>query len=621
MLQGLWRKLACSLFCLFAFLSFSASAAVPGSVSYFKASSTSVTDGTTITLSWGKPSGYSGTVKYNFYIFKPGDKLWKYKSLTTSTSLNRYMTILGTHKFYVEACNTEGACGPRSSLSVAVKEPVPGAVSSFRASSTKVTDGTTVSFSWGKPSGFSGAVKYNFYVYKPGDRLWKYKSGITSTSLSRYMTIAGTHRFYVEACNSSGACGSRSSVSVVVKPPAPAKVSSFLASSSQVTDGSIISLTWGAPSGYGYALRYNLYVQKPGASLVKFQSSVSTTSVNYTTSGTGTYAFYVEACNTYGDCGSRTSLNVVSKPPVPGSIGSFTATSSAVTDGERVIFNWSAPTGFSYPVTYNFYIHKPGDVLWKYHSLTSDTSLNRHMSISGTHMFYVEACNSDSVCGSRSSLSVEVSAPVPGPVASFSASKSLVRDGTTISLNWAAPADFTQALTYNVYVHKPGDKLWLYKPEYTETSLNRYMTITGDHEFHVEACNVDNVCGPRSSIKVSVIEPISVSQFTASSYEVADGETITLSWQLPGDITETVTYNLYVFKPGDQLWLYKPDYTSTSLGRYMTIAGTHEFYVEACDADKVCGPRASLSVVVKALETAIDIDTELLGTPVTGGSN
>lgn len=111
MLQGLWQKLAC----IFALLSFSISAAVPERVSYFKAS---VTDGTTITLSRDKFSGYSDAVKYNFYIFKSGDKLRKYKFLASCTSLNRYMTILDTHQFYVKACNVDNICGPRASLNV-----------------------------------------------------------------------------------------------------------------------------------------------------------------------------------------------------------------------------------------------------------------------------------------------------------------------------------------------------------------------------------------------------------------------------------------------------------------------------------------------------------------------
>ena len=125
---------------------------MPGKVSFFNASSYSVFDGTSINLSWGKPSGYSGTVKYNFYITKPGDRRWRYKTLVSSTSLNRYMTIVGTHKFEVEACNTDGQCGTPISLNVTVNPPVPSYVSSFTATSYSVIEGETITINWSKPT-------------------------------------------------------------------------------------------------------------------------------------------------------------------------------------------------------------------------------------------------------------------------------------------------------------------------------------------------------------------------------------------------------------------------------------------------------------------------------------
>ena len=115
-----WLKITvilCS--CLFSFVL--QASGVPGSVSYFNVSKTQVYDGETVSFSWGKPSGYSGTVKYNFYITKPGDRRWRYKTLVSSTSLNRYMSIEGTHKFEVEACNTSGQCGAPVTRYVTVK--------------------------------------------------------------------------------------------------------------------------------------------------------------------------------------------------------------------------------------------------------------------------------------------------------------------------------------------------------------------------------------------------------------------------------------------------------------------------------------------------------------------
>ncbi len=53
---------------LFSFIVFSylvQAATVPGSVGSFTTTASQVTEKDTVTLAWSKPSGFSGTVKYN----------------------------------------------------------------------------------------------------------------------------------------------------------------------------------------------------------------------------------------------------------------------------------------------------------------------------------------------------------------------------------------------------------------------------------------------------------------------------------------------------------------------------------------------------------------------------
>ena len=392
---------------------------IPGKVTSFNVSKSQVTEGKTVSLSWKKPSGYSGTVKYNVYSAKPSKTLSKYKSLTSSRSLSKLMKGVGKHKFGVEACNTEGKCGIRSYLNVNVTAPplpIPAKVSYFKVSKSKVTEGTTVKLSWKKPSGFTGQVKYNFYITKPGEALWKYKSLTSSTTLSRWMGGVGTHKFGVEACNAEGKCGSRTSLNVTVSAllPVPGKVRYFKVSKSSVTEGKTVTLRWVKPSGFSGTIKYNLYVTKPGQTIWKYKSFISYTSLSRLMKGVGLHKFSIEACNTEGKCGTRSSLNVtVNAPPlpIPGNVSSFTVSKNTVTEGETVTFNWGKPTGFSGTVKYNVYRAKPEGVLYKYLFLSNSTSSSIMMKKVGRHTFSVEACNTEAQCGPRSSLKVNVTIP------------------------------------------------------------------------------------------------------------------------------------------------------------------------------------------------------------------
>jgi|GEM_PF-2340052 len=209
--------------------SYVSAASIPGSVGSFSLSKSTVTDGDTVTLSWQKPSGYTEELYYNVYVTKPGSNRWKFRSDYKWTSIGRYMEGIGTHKFEVEACNTNNECGPSSSIkSVEVIKPNP--VRSLSASKYTVFEGETVTLSWLKPSAFYADAKYNVYVQKPVGSRFTFKSDYSWTSVGRYMSGIGTHRFFVEACNINGLCSSLKELSVSVKaipPNTPPTISSI----------------------------------------------------------------------------------------------------------------------------------------------------------------------------------------------------------------------------------------------------------------------------------------------------------------------------------------------------------------------------------------------------------
>ncbi|MDT0605315.1 MULTISPECIES: VCBS repeat-containing protein, partial [Thalassotalea] len=85
---------------------------VPGSPSSFSASPSTIAYGGTTTLSWSKPSDYTGSVYYNVYTKKPGGNRWRWKTkLTSSSTSSGPLDLSGVHYFDVEACNSDDICG------------------------------------------------------------------------------------------------------------------------------------------------------------------------------------------------------------------------------------------------------------------------------------------------------------------------------------------------------------------------------------------------------------------------------------------------------------------------------------------------------------------------------
>ena len=95
-----------SLFGLFAIIS-----ANVGAIESFTASKTQMTSGESVLLQWRdhSPSQYYPAV-YNLYVTKPdGSARFAFRRGLTTTSFNRLINMIGTHKFEVEVC---AVCAP-----------------------------------------------------------------------------------------------------------------------------------------------------------------------------------------------------------------------------------------------------------------------------------------------------------------------------------------------------------------------------------------------------------------------------------------------------------------------------------------------------------------------------
>jgi len=496
--------------------SFTASANTPGTVSYFTASDYSLNHGESVTLRWGKPSGYSGSVTYNIYVTKTGESQFKWRSNLTSTSITRGgstgIVRTGSQRFDIEACSSSGACGPRKNISITISGPPPRPIS-FTVSSSSIVQGSSVKLSWTMNHNYHRTTRYNLYETKPGQSRRRIYTNYSGTSLYRTITSAGSNSYMVEPCDSSYGCGPSLSLSVNVQAmPVPGKPSTPSAQYTTVAVNQSQTISW---SSVANASSYKLY----DTNTVVYSGSVRSVSVSKSSGGVRYYK--VAACN-LGGCGTLSNARTVNYIASPGAVASFSVDKPQINHGESVVLNWTKPTGFAYPVTYNIYVTKPYEpgypqehrFLWRSNLTTTsesrggDTGINR----TGTQVIEIEACHSIGGCGPIKSVNVTVGGPPPLP-STFTVDKANIPAGDSVKLQWSIDQNFQRPVTYNVSVEKPdGSTRYTFARNTSAVYFNRLINMPGKHQFFVQACDSDNLCGDSKSLTVDVEPPPSTSQ-------------------------------------------------------------------------------------------------------------
>ncbi|MGJ8682175.1 hypothetical protein [Paraglaciecola sp.] len=322
--------------------------------------------------------------------------------------------------------------------------PTPGKVENLQAiknNGSSVWQGSDMTFKWNKPSGFTGPLTYTIELKEPNKNKWTWKSGWSSTSKVRSnMNTTGTYNFWVRACNQYGSCGSATNLNVSVVPLAITGLTAIKNNGSSVWQGSDMTFKWSKPSGYTKSLTYTIELQEPNKNKWIWKSGWSSTSkVRSNMNTTGTYNFWVRACNQYGSCGSATNLNVSVVPLAITGLTAIKNNGSSVWQGSDMTFKWSKPSGYTKSLTYTIELQEPNKNKWIWKSGWSSTSKVRsNMNTTGTYNFWVRACNQYDSCGSASNLSVSV---VPWnnqypTVVNFAWSEALTKVGQAVSFSW-----------------------------------------------------------------------------------------------------------------------------------------------------------------------------------------
>jgi hypothetical protein len=455
----------------------------------------------------------------SYRLYENGQLIYNNSNISTSRSQNK----VGVKNYTVAACNL-GGCGAKSADTAVNYYQLPNAVASFTSNKTNINHGESIVLNWTKPSGYSGSLIYNLYVTKPGLPKFLWKSGQTDYTEIRGgdtgIQRTGTQVIEIEACNNLGICGNKKSVSVTVGGPPPIPWT-FTVNKSIVKQGDTVKFNWAMHHNYIKGTRYKLYVKKPGSSTnTLIANNTSATSFSHKTLLAGTHTFYVQACDTVEGCGASKTLVLNVESTKPNKVADFKAIQASINHGESLEFHWQQPVGNVDDLSYKIYVTKPYESgypvesrkLWLSGLKTNsdglgvqlrggDTGIQR----SGKHIFEIEACNQLDDCSEPVKTEVVVGGPPPA-LWEFKGEPESILAGQTVKLSWAMHHNYQKDVTYNLYVDKPdGTARFKFQSNISETTFTRLIYMSGEHVFHIQACDPEQGCSALKPLKVAVI--------------------------------------------------------------------------------------------------------------------
>ncbi|MGJ8682172.1 hypothetical protein [Paraglaciecola sp.] len=419
-------------------------------------------------------------------------------------------------------------------------------------------NGTTLTLSWGT---VSVATYYNLGFrdgsdswgtssakYYGGSKIWSNATGLVNRS------------YRVRACDGSGCSGWSGASNSVSSPTRPKKPSLSVPSSSVVGTGFNISFGTAAT-----ATSYKLF--ENGSLLTTRTSSPIYREIN----STGTYSYYLTACNAYGCSAASSPRTITITEPKP------SAPSAPVVNlnGNDATITWNT---VSYADYYKIQF-RDGSNNWATSSSKYYNGSHSWPDVSPLtdRTYRIQACNDESGCSIYSEPSNAVTIK-PKPETPSQPNATVYQESITLNWNAVEPADVVEY--YEIEV-KFNDNPWSYQDEPILNTSKSWPNLTdGIRIFRVRACNI-TACsewGPES-------DPISLVLRPSTPTAVLTGDSIHLTW---ADVPASNGYiQVWVsFNGGD--WVdvtYSPQ--RTLLTNYEVIyenlnAGTRVFKVTSC---------------------------------------
>lgn len=396
-----------------------------------------------------------------------------------------------------------------------------------------------------------------------------YSGSGTSTTLSNQ--VGGSDVYRAQAC-AGGNCSSwTTSATLGVRPAIPT-----ITTPAGTVNGTY-TVSWSAVAG---ATGYTVQEQVNGGAWTTLASATTATSISRPGTTTGSYAYQVEALNSYGSRGWGTSSAVTVNTaygvvPMPVPSLSVPATSST---GSATV-SWSAAT----PVTgYTLQQSGNGGTTWTTAYSGTATSAALTGLGNGSYTYRVQACNTaggGSACTAWATGGPLVVTHPPAGAPSLSVPATSSTGSYLVSWNAVATAT-----TYPLQESVNGGG-W----STVQADANGGWTAAGQgngtYAYRVQACNAGG-CGPWSGTGTVVVTHPPASAPSLSVPSSSSTGSYTVSW---GTVSTATSYTVQQSSNGGSSWSTVYSGSGTSQALSGLTDGTYTYRVEACNAGG-CGP-------------------------------
>jgi len=379
-----------------------------------------------------------------------------------------------------------------------------------------VKNGNDIVLTWSAAATVTG---YKVYQIKDGQKVLK--STLSGTTATYANQPAGEYSFEVYSYSTRfGESQEGSKLSLTLVHPTMLPPANLVQTIKSATD---FSLSWDAVE---YATGYKVYQIKDGQKTLK--SSVSGTTVTYTSQPSGEYTFEVHSVSTrFGESAIGSKLTFTMNGQTMEAPTNLTQT---IANGNDITLKWNAAP---YATSYKVYQMVDGQKTLKSTATTTTARYNNQPA--GDYTFVVHSASTalgESPVGAE--LTFTLVHPTMTPPENFAYT---VKNGNDIALTWAA---VPYANTYKVY-ELVGEQKVL---KATVSTLSATITnvAAGEHTYLVHSVSTRfGESQEGAKLKLNLVQSVMTAPANLT-YTIANGNDVTLKWNA---VTYANSYKVY----------------------------------------------------------------------------
>ena len=435
-------------------------------VDTFTASSTSVTEGTDVTLTWTTSNADGVRLQENVGGLIGWQNRGSALAADGSTTVSR--ATAGSEEYRIAAySDAADAFSPSITVTWTVPTPDP-VIDSFSASSTLITVGQSTTLSWSTTNATSTSIDQGVGSVTP---VASGSKSVTPTATTTYTLTAG---------GGPGATAATATVTVKVKP----RIDSFTASSTTITVGQSSTLRWRTTNATSTSINKGVGSVTPVASGSKSVTPTETTTYTLTAGNAA---------------GSNTRTVTIRVKP---RIDSFSADPTTITAGGSSTLEWETTNATSTSINKGV------------GSVTPVASGSESVSPTETTTYTLTARNS----AGRNTRSVKVTVTEPDcpVIGSFTASSTSITVGGSTTLRWTTTDATSTSIDQGVGSVTP------------VASGSKSVSPATTTKYTLTAGGVSGCTAATDAVTVKVKPRID--SFTADAATITEGQSTTLRW-------------------------------------------------------------------------------------------